>query len=191
MVPHRAGSLKVIGCHVTLFGVTWLQRFVTSLRRVPRLPNVQVVEAEWGTEDNMFVELDVLPPMPLLRWQFLKIDSEQSWPSTLDDIPKLPATNQQEKEKILTVFVRAGEDLNFKLRLTNVSTLPVHHACVLLDQKMRLQQDSSSEYLTLKIDEESITEKLPLVPEAMIEVPVKVIVHQSVPANSITSKVIH
>eukprot|EP00210_Caulerpa_lentillifera_P001797 g1727.t1 len=188
LVPNVAGLLRVIGCHVTLFGVTWLQRFVTSLRRVPRVANVLNVESEWGSENNVIVELDVLPSMPLLRWQFLKIDSDQTWPATLEEITKTQTSNQQEKEKILDVFVRAGEELNFKLKLTNVSKLTINRACLFSDQKMRSSQDSP-EYLSLTVDQHFITEKLPLLPGDFIEVPVKVQVHQIVPTNAIPYKI--
>ena len=187
LVPQVAGPLRVIGCHVTLYGITWLQRFVASLRRVPRSHGIHLADPEWGTEKNMVVELDVLPSMPLLKWQFLKVDSQQTWPSTLEDSSRPVGPVSSDKDKMLIVTVRAGQRLDFKLRITNISRFPVMRAKLLTSSKEKTAAGSDM-HLTLEADEATLQQKLPIHSNGILELPVRVVVSHKIPGAGVTSR---
>lgn len=182
VIPHLAGPLRVIGCHVTLYGVTWLQRFVGSLRRVPRLPGTVLVEPEWGREKNMVVNIDVIPSLPLLKWQFLNAESGQAWPATIQEAPRSTGA-PHEKEKILHVPVRAGQRLNFRLKITNVSELPVIRAKHTKDGKEKRSTKTDLLHLSLEADEKQLSQKLPILPKEVIELPLRVTVGHKTTAS--------
>lgn len=185
VTPHQAGPLRVIGCHVTLYGVTWMQRFVASLRRVPRLPGVSFVDPEWGIEKNMVVEVDVIPPIPLLKWQFLKSESDQTWPATLQE--PVRSTGSAEKDKTLQVLVRAGQRLDFKLRITNMSELPVLRAKLMpvcKEKGTAAQEMLNGAALSVEADGAHLARKLPMFPKEVTELPVRVLVgHRAAISN--------
>lgn len=185
LIPHAVGPLRVIGCQVTLFGITWLQRFVASLRKTPRMAGVSLIEPEWGTEKNMIVELDVLPSMPFLRWQFRKADSEQTWPAAMEELLRTP----QEKETILMVTVRAGQRLDFKLRMMNRSKLPVLRTKLAQECKQRpvARELQNGEALCVEVNESQIIQKLPILPNDVIETSVRVWVGHKAAVSGISN----
>lgn len=68
IVPHTPGVLNVTGVLVTLFGVTWLQKFVPNLKRVALPEGSSLVKLpKHRRETHMMVAVEVLPQMPLLK----------------------------------------------------------------------------------------------------------------------------
>ncbi|GMH32365.1 hypothetical protein BSKO_00199 [Bryopsis sp. KO-2023] len=170
LVPLVPGKMRILGVNVTLYGVTWLQRFTPTLRRLPLAEGVSLVDAPWGhQEKNMVVTVDILPALPLLKAKFLsKVEEGITSPCSSPHSSNAKEEPKSEKKTTSMVLVREGEKIKCVMNLYNASKIPV--TTTMLDCK-QVGKGGRPKGVALKFDEKELNEKLPIAPKTSIDVP--------------------
>ncbi|CAD7698253.1 unnamed protein product [Ostreobium quekettii] len=178
LIPLVTGTFHIVGCNVTVFGVTWQQRFVSTLRNVPLGPGLQTVENQVDGEQHIVAAVEVLPAMPLLKASISRVGKSGSQ-IQVHDVP--PCGNQHSDGRVKTV-VYEGQHFTFVLQLRNHSKLPVLSARIAVQDSYNAAagdgKGAMKPGVRLRVDEGVMQSSLPLTPDQVVKVPVLVEVGQ-------------